>query len=87
MRAGTSLLMPGSARDRILQLLEIDGGWMTLYQVEADFAMRWPDTNKDTINRAFHRLADTGMVAKRKTEHHIRRGWNGVHHVTELRRP
>lgn len=83
MKAGT--LVPGSASHRIHELLELDGGWMSLHQVEAEFASRWPATTQNTINRAFFRLAATDRVAKRRVDDVLGRGWCRVSHFTELR--
>jgi len=75
----------GSARHRIHELLEIDGGWMTFHMVAAEFAMRWPATNERSIHRAYHRLANTEWVTTRQVEGSVRTGWNGVSIVNELK--
>ena len=74
-----------SARHRILQLLEVDGGWMTKAMVTADFDMRWPDVKVAAVERAYHRLVDTGLVDTRSVAGGLRTGWNGQAYVTELR--
>ena len=75
----------GSTRWRIMQLLEVDGGWMTQHMIAADFGLRWPDTNERTIHRAFHRLSNTQWVTTRQVEGSVRTSWNGVSIVNELR--
>jgi len=85
MRPGTSFFREGSARQRIYDLLQVDGGWMTHHMVAAEFGMRWPDTKAPTIHRAFHRLSNTDWVATRQVEGSVRTGWNGVSIVNELR--
>ena len=78
-------LRPGSARHRIHQILQIDGGWMTKAMIAADFEMRWPDTNPRTVERAFHRLTNTDWTETRMIEGNMRTGWNGSSLVYELR--
>ena len=85
MRPGTTFLREGSARHRIMSLLEVDGGWMTKAMVAADFEMRWPDTQLNTVERAYHRLVNTDWVQTRMVVGDLRTGWNGDSLVYQVR--
>jgi len=54
---GHNKMPEGYAPSRIMELLEIDGGWMTTPQMLAEFAHRWPDTTPTVVLRAFFRVA------------------------------
>ena len=85
MRAGATFFQQGSVRQRIHELLEIDGGWMTHQMVAAEFDTRWPDTREQTIRRAFYRLTNTEWVETRHVEGTVQTGWDYVPIVSELR--
>ena len=78
-------LQPGSARHRILALIDIDGGWMTKAMVTADFEMRWPDIKLNTIERAYHRLTNTDWVETRMVVGNVRVRKNGDCLVYQMR--
>ncbi len=50
------ILRSGGNPDRIVDLLRADGGWMTVEQLTAEFADRWPDVPTSSMTRAFWRL-------------------------------
>ena len=85
MRPGQSFFNEGSARHRIMQLLEVDGGWMTKAMVKADFELRWPDTKTVTVERAYHRLVNTDWIETRMVVGDLRTGWNGESLVYQMR--
>ncbi len=85
MRPGTTFFQAGSARHRIMQLLEVDGGWMTKAMVTADFELRWPDIKLNTVERAYHRLVNTDWAETRMVVGDMPTGWNGASWVYEMR--
>ena len=73
------------ARRRIMQILEVDGGWMTQEMIAADFGLRWPDIKPNTIRRAYHRLVNTDGIETRMVVGDMRTGWNGESLVYQMR--
>jgi len=62
--------MVGSAPDRVLAILEADGGWMTLDQIEADWVLRWGyPPKRETLTRALYRVVHANTVVTRIEEH------------------
>ena len=58
-------MQAGRTPSRIMAVLELEGGWMTAYQLEADLALRWQAVTLGTIRRALHRLIDQHMLESR----------------------
>lgn len=50
---------------RILDLLEVDGGSMTIRQLVAEFQHRWPQVAEGSVQRASQRLIERGAVETR----------------------
>jgi len=74
-----------SAGRRIMQVLEVDGGWMTKAMVVADFELRWPGIKLATVERAYHRLVNTDGIESRMVVGDLRTGWNGESLVYQMR--
>ena len=73
------------ARRRIMQVLEVDGGWMTKAMIVADFELRWPGIKLATVERAYHRLVNTDRIETRMVVGDLRTGWNGDCLVYQMR--
>jgi Fe2+ or Zn2+ uptake regulation protein len=55
----------GSIPSRVLAILEVEDGWMTVYALVADLELRWGDVKLATVRRAMHRLVDKQLVTSR----------------------
>jgi hypothetical protein len=68
----------------VLAILEADGGWMTLEQIEAEFELRWgyPPT-RATLRRALYRVANANAISIRTevyADYDTDRSTEGVYH-------
>jgi Fe2+ or Zn2+ uptake regulation protein len=54
-----------STPKRIMEILEMEGEWMTAHQLEADLALRWQPVKLATVRRAMHRLIDKQVLMSR----------------------
>ena len=62
-------LQRGSVADRIIQILEADGGWMNEHQLAHELAMRFGATpHRTALNRAIQRLRIKEYVETRLVE-------------------
>jgi len=54
---------------RILDLVELDGDWLTIDQLHADLVLRFGDVRLETVARATHRLLYKGELQSRFVEY------------------
>lgn len=67
---------------RILDLLEIDGGTMTLRQLRTEFDDRFPDTSNDALVRAVRRLTLSGHLNQQTV---LQRGYQNQYGADTVR--
>ena len=58
----------GSTPDRVLGILEADGGWMSVAQLVMELEWRWRAVNRETVRTATQRLATAGRLESRLVE-------------------
>ena len=58
----------GSTPDRVLGILEADGGWMSVAQLVMELEWRWRAVNRETVRTATQRLAVAGRLESRLVE-------------------
>ena len=50
---------------RIIDILDMEQGWMTAHALQADIELRWGITSLASVRRAVHRLTKRGLVESR----------------------
>ncbi len=50
---------------RVLEILETDGGWLTVDGIIADHETRWGDPNRNSMRRSLSRLTRQGRILAR----------------------
>lgn len=50
---------------RILDLLELDGTWMSAHELTAELALRWDPVSTNVVRRAISRLAISKRIETR----------------------
>jgi len=59
----------GSIADRVLQILEADGGWFTVAALHCEHELRFSPVNIESLQRAIRRLLDAGFAERRHVEY------------------
>lgn len=60
-------LHAGRTPQRIVDVLDMEHGWMTAHALMADLQLRWGHITLPTVRRAVHRLTERGLVESRLT--------------------
>lgn len=65
---------------RVLDILQTDGGWMSLEAIVADFEARFGDVRDDSMRRAVSGLIDRDKVVRRD----VPSGWSETGYVARV---
>ena len=61
------MMHTGSTPSRVLDILEMEQGWMTIDALIADLELRWNAVKLDTVRRAVHRLIANDLIRSQLT--------------------
>ena len=58
----------GSTPSRVIAVLEMEQGWMSIHALMADLELRWGQVKLATVRRATHRLINQQAIESRLTD-------------------
>lgn len=59
----------GSIADRVLQILDADGGWFTTAALHLEYELRFSQVNLESLHSAIYRILDAGFAERRFADH------------------